>query len=349
MKQSFSLSLVLGSVLGALAFLTGCGGDAKKELNFYTWADYIDEELVKEFEAANNCIVRISYFDSNEVALAKLRTSNVPYDVILPTSYTVGIMRRENLIQPLNPEWIPNAKASIDPKVAAATGDPDLKFSVPYYQGFTGIGYNAEKLGVVPDSWTVYANPQFARRLALLDDMRETIGAALMTLGFDPNTTDDAQLQAAKELLLKWKANIAKFGVDDVKQDLRSGAMFAIHGYGGDILQITLEDPNIRFALPKEGVLLSYDHFVVSAKSKEPELAHQFIDFMCRPENALRNIEATQYIVPVPAAIEQIPEELKTLPGFVVTEEEIQAAKQIRDLGKDNEKYTKIWNEVRAN
>ena len=339
---------VILSLLCALVLCAGCA-EKKPVLRFYTWADYIDESLVREFEQANNCEVHISYYESNESMLAKLRTSNVQYDVLLPSTYAVEMLREEGLIQPLNHELIPNARKYVNPRIAAKVGDPQLEYSVPYYQGFTGIGYNSAKMVPPPDSWHIYENPEYARRMSLLDDMRATIGVALLTLGYDGNSVDDAELAEAKELVLKWKANIAKFGVDDVKQELRSDALYAIQGYAGDIFQISRDFPDVRFVVPKEGGILTYDHLVIPANAGNYELACKFVNMMCDPDNALKNIIETRYVVPIPEAIAKMPDDLKQIPSLLPTDEEIDKSCIHRDLGKDTEKYTKIWNEIRAN
>lgn len=334
----------------ALLLTLGCG-PSSPVLYFYTWEDYIDPQVVADFEQQFNCKVIIETFESNEDMLAKIRTGSVHYDVILPTTYTVEIMRSEGLIQKLNPEKIPNVLQYVDSLVAQKNGDEKFEFSVPYYEGITGLGCMVSECDPIPDSWTVFngENPKYQKRMALLDDMRETIGSALMTLGFDPNTTDDAQLQAAKELVVKWKANIAKFGVDDIKQDLNSGANYIIHGYGGDIMQMTAEDSNIQFVIPKEGSIINFDNFVVPTDANNPELAQQFINFMCAPENAGRNMEFTKYGVPVKGAMEAVSEETKAIPGFVVSEEVMAKTHVINNLDADGiKKYTQIWDEIKA-
>ncbi|MDO4570396.1 MAG: spermidine/putrescine ABC transporter substrate-binding protein [Planctomycetia bacterium] len=337
--------------VSALVVLSGCSGEnstgAKKVLHFYTWVDYIDPEVVEEFEERFQCEVKIDYFDSNEAMLAKIKSSNVGYDVILPTTYMVEVMKQEQLIQKLNPELVPNRKF-IDPVVAEKLGDPNCEYSVPYYEGFTGLGYNKKEVGDKAFSWRVFEDAALARRVSLLDDMRESIGAALIVLGYDINTTDDAQLNEARDLLIQWKKNIAKFGVDDVKQGLDNGEFFVIHGYSGDILQYANENPNIQFAVPREGAIVSYDHFVISSASAEPELANEFINFMCLPENAARNIQTTFFNVPVPEAQKQVPEEMRALPGFMPSAEDIARAHVVRDLGADNKKFSRVWDEVKA-
>ncbi|MDO4629980.1 MAG: spermidine/putrescine ABC transporter substrate-binding protein [Planctomycetia bacterium] len=333
-----------------LTLTTGCG-PAKPILYFYTWEDYIDPAVVADFEKEFNCQVIIETFESNEDMVAKIRTGSVHYDVILPTTYTVEIMRNEGLIQKLNPALIPNVIQNVDPIVAEKNGDVKFEYSVPYYEGITGLGCLVSECDPIPDSWTVFAgeNEKYQKRIALLDDMRETIGAALMTLGYDINTTDDAQLEEAKNVVIAWRKNIAKFGVDDIKQDLNSGANYIIHGYGGDIMQMTAEDDNIRFVIPKEGAIVNFDNFVVPTDATNPELAQKFINFMCAPENAGRNMEFTKYGVGVKGAMEYVSEATRTIPGFVVTDEVMAKTHVIKNLDEEGiKKFTQTWDEIKS-
>ncbi|MDO4575143.1 MAG: spermidine/putrescine ABC transporter substrate-binding protein [Planctomycetia bacterium] len=335
--------------LAAMLLLTGCQrGPEKQKLYFYTWADYIDENTVREFEEAYHCEVVFDYFDSNESMLAKLKAENIGYDVILPTTYMVEIMKREGMIRPLDHAKIPNAVKGIDRRLAAKVGDENLEYSVPYYIGLTAFGYNAEKLGKAPDSWRIYENTALAGRMTLLEDMRAVIGAALITLGYDMNSVDPRQLEEARDLVIRWKANIAKFGVDDVKQGLASGEFFVVQGYSGDILQFTVEDPNIRLAIPKEGTILAIDHFVIPTNASNPELAYQFINFMCDPKNAGRNLERTQYLVPIEGVQNYVSEAMKSSPIFLISDKEFERAQLTQDLGTDIEKFSAIWDQIKA-
>lgn len=333
-----------------LTLTSGCGR-SKPVLYFYTWEDYIDPQVVADFEKQFNCTVHLDTFESNEDMLTKIRTGSVPYDVILPTTYTVEIMRDEQLIQKLDPSLLPNVHQYADKDLAAKNGDANFEYCVPYYGGITGLGVLVDQCDPLPDSWTVYGgeNEKYVKRIALLDDMRETIGAALITLGYDINTTDDAQLEEAKKLVIQWRANIAKFGVDDIKQDLNSGANYIIHGYGGDIMQMTADDPNIRFVIPKEGAIICIDNFVIPANANDPKLAHQFINFMCDPKNAGRNMDYTKYEVPIAGAADAVSAETRAIPGFIVPEETRAKLQVTRNLDEEGvKKFTKIWDEIKA-
>jgi len=334
----------------ALFLLAGCG-PSKPVLYFYTWEDYIDPAVVADFEAKYNCQVMLETFDSNEDMIAKIRTGSVHYDVILPTTYAAEIMRDEKLIQPLDPAQIPNVIQNADKVMAEKNGDPKFEYWVPYYGGVTGLGCLVSECDPLPDSWTVYncENQKYVKRISLLDDMRETIGAALITLGYDNNSTDDQQLEEAKRLVISWKKNIAKFGVDDLKQDLGSGANFIIQGYGGDIMQMTAEDNNIRFVVPKEGAIICFDNFVIPSNAQNVPLAHAFINFMCDKQIAAHNAEFTKYYVCVTGSEEGVSDATRAIPGFLLSDETKAKLRVTKNLNEEGtKKYTKIWDEIKA-
>lgn len=345
MKKSFAFVLSCF----ALLLLVGCG-PSKPVLHFYTWDEYIDPEVVEDFKKQYNCEVQIELLNTNEAMIDEVRRSNVHYDVILPTNYAVEIMRNEQLLQKLNPELLPNVFANSDKSMAANNGDPNFEYSVPYYAGITGLGCLVNKCDPLPDSWTVFncEDQKYLKRLSLLADMRETIGAALITLGYDINTTDDQQLEEAKKLVISWKQNIAKFGEEDLTVDLRSGKNFIIHYYSGDIMRMhATDDDSIQFVIPKEGAILNIDNFVIPKDAQNVELAHHFINFMCDKKNATRNMEYTKFIVCVNGAEEGVSKETLDIPGFLLLKDVKDNPFVIKNLDeKTREKYTNIWNEI---
>lgn len=338
----------LGIVAAAMIFASvGCQQETKPTLYVYNWSDYIDPELVAEFEKLHGCVVKIDNFATNEDMFSKLQTGNDAYDIIIPTTYMIDELKRADMVQKIDISKIPNAKY-VDPIVTKKLRDEKMEFSVPYLLGFTGIGYNAEQVGEEPASWTIFADEKFKGRMAMLEDMREVIAAGLIALGHNPNSRDESELAEARDLILKWRANLAKFGVDDIKDSLKDGQFYVVQQYSGDILQITVEDPNIRFTVPKEGAMFAADHFVIPKNSQNPDLAHKFIDFFCDPANCTRNMEYTQFLAPVPEAVKGISDELRNLPGFLLSAEDLENASVLEDMGDDLPKYSKIWDEIKS-
>ena len=347
MKKYITVCAVaLAAIAGAL--VSGCG-PAKPTLNVYMWSDYIDLDLVREFEKQNNCKVVIDIFDSNEFMYSKLKAGGTGYDVILPTSYMARVMFEQNMLEKLDHSKLPNIRFVNQKVLADLAIDKKMEYSVPYMLGYTCVAYNKDKVGKLPESWDVFSNAKYAGKMTMLNDHRETIGAALFFLGKSMNDTNDADLAKAKEILLKWKKNLAKFDNELYKVGIQSGEFLIVQGYSGDLFQVLAESPNLAYMCPKEGISMSCDDWVIPASAKNKELAYKFIDFLCEPKNAAKNMEFTCYSAPIPEARKYVSEENKNHPGMFIPDDLYKRGELIRDLGADNAKFNELWDIVKGN
>ena len=342
-KWAAAMAALAVVVLGAVSLHAG-----ERVLHVYTWSDYFDSEALSLFEKQNKCRVSIDYFDSNESMYAKLKAGGGGYDVITPSSYMSSVMNRQGMLKKLDHAAIPNL-GNMDKSFTRLTEDPEMTYSVPYTRTVSGVGYDSRR--VKKDdlgSWNIFANPSYAKRMTMLNDMRETIGAALKYLGYSLNTTDEKELAEAGDLLVAWKKNLAKFDVDEAKIGLGAGEFLVIHGYNGDVALIMEDNPDISFYIPKEGSSLASDDFVVASDSPHADLAHAFINHFLDPEVAAMNMESIRYFMPNPEAVDMLDGELRDNPAFNVPESAMEKCEVIRDLGADNGKYIKIWDRVKA-
>ena len=333
--------------LAALAFvLSGCS-KPQPVLHVYTWADYIQPELIKQFETETGARVVIDTFDSNEAMYAKIKAGASGYDLITPSSYMVSIMNKEGLLQPLDHAKLPNLK-NVDPEYLAIALDPKMTHSVPYMLTNTGIAYLASKVPGFEPTWAAFDRGDLGRRVTMLNDMRETIGAALKLLGYSLNSTNPAELAAARDVVIRWKKNLAKFENEQYKSGLASGEFVMVHGYSGDIVQVQSENEDIAFAAPREGTSVSCDDFVVPKSAREVGLAHAFVNFLHDPKNAAANSEFIGYLCPNSASYPLLPEDFRTNPAVFLDPEVKARSEVILDLGDDNVKYTRIWDQIKA-
>lgn len=339
MKNLFALVIVV-------TLLVSCA-QRKEVLHLYNWADYVDPKMITLFEEENNCRVIEDTFDSNEAMYAKFKAGAAGYDVIVPSSYMVDMMFQQNMLQLLDRGKLPNL-VNIDSAFVKIISDPEMMYSIPWAVTVTGISYLSNKVKAPDATWAVFERPDLKGRMTLLNDMRETIGAALKYLGYSLNTTDESQLQQARDVVIRWKQNIAKFENEQYKTGLASEEFFLVHGYSGDILQVAGENEAITFMMPREGGSVSMDEMVIPKGAPNPELAHKFINFMLRADVAARNTEFTSYLFPNKASYELLSEELRQDPILFPSEDAIKNLEVIRDLGADNEKYTKIWDQIKA-
>ncbi len=336
-------------VLLGLAFVgvfLGCQ-KSKPTLHVYNWADYLAPQLIARFEEQYQCKIVIDTFDSNEAMYAKLKAGATGYDVLFPSSYMVALLKRENLIQPLDHALIPNL-SNIDSTYLNIVYDPKMEYSVPYAVSITGVAYLRNRVPNVRFSWDVFARKDLKGRMTMLDDMRETIGAALKFLGYSLNTLNEQELQKARNVVLEWKRNLAKFENEQYKTGIASEEFFVVHGYSGDIFQIMAENPNVDFFVPEEGTSLAMDEMVITRTSKQVQLAHAFINFLLDPHNAAENIAVINYLCPNRAAYPLLDESLRRHPVLFPPKNVLARCEVIEDLGENNVKYTKIWDEIKA-
>ncbi len=329
-----------------LVILAALPLSAAETLHIFTWADYINPDVVEKFESQHACRVVIDTFDSNEAMYAKLKAGASGYDVIFPTSYMVTVMVQEGLLNELDHSKLPEIK-QVAPSVLDKVSDKAMRHSVPYTLGYAVIAYRQDKVKDPLPSWSMFERPELAQRVTLFDDMRETIGAALKSLGYSINTRDDAQLEAARKVLLRWKNNAAKFDNEGYKAGLDSGEFLLVHGYSGDLFQLAQENSKIGILIPQEGVSMNCDEMVIPKTASQKELAHAFINFLLDPGIAAENMEWMGYLCPNTEALKKVSPSFLKNPSVTIPEEVRAKSEVIQDLGADLKKYSKIWDAVK--
>ena len=346
----------------ALAAAAASGLDAETakgaELHVYTWSDYFAPDVIQGFESALGCKVVIDTFESNEAMYAKLKAGGTGYDILTPTSYQIATMAAEKMIVPLDHARIPNL-AGFDPRFAPQIIDPSFQYNVPYSVTYGGFAYRKDQLpeGADPATWTILANPALKGRITLLDDIREVLGAGLMSLGFSINSDNPAEIDRAVERILEWRANVRKFDAESYKTEVPSGASYLAHGYSTDTIQVIVGDeeegleprPDIGFALPKEGFSIAFDEMVLAADAPNPDLAYAFMNYIYDPEVARVNMEYICGPVPVKAGIDLLDEDFRNL--IVLSEEDVARGQVLRgfsDRPDVLELYNKAWDRVKA-
>ena len=340
-KHFLPLAFALLLALSAAAV----GGEGKATLFLYTWSDYFDPDVLDRFEEEFDCHVAIDYFDSNEAMYAKLKAGAAGHDVVTPSSYMSAVMHQQGMLRVLDHSLLPNLR-HIDDSFVDLAEDKEMVYSVPYTRSVSGVGYNRAQLGELEPTWDVFSRADLSKRMTMLNDMRETIGAALQFLGYSLNTRNSAELEEAGRVLRGWKKNLAKFEVDEAKIGLGSGEFLVIHGYNGDIALIMEENEDIDFFVPAEGASTTYDDFAILSDAKNVDLAYAFINFFLDPDNAADNMEGIRYYMPNREGVEKVSEELRENPAFNTGS--MEKCEVIRDLGEDNAKYVRIWDQVKA-
>lgn len=339
--------LFLTLALLSSLFLLGCG-KKQQTLHLYNWADYMDPELVAAFEEQFDCRVILDTFDSNESMLAKLEAGASGYDIAFPTAYMVEIMQAKGMLLPIDHAQIPNLK-NIDADYLKNNAlDKQMAYSVPYMIGSTGIAYRTDRVSDFTPSWAMFDRPDLKGRTTLLNDIRETLGSALLYLGYSANSTNPAELAEAAAIVKRWKTNIAKFDAEAYKPGIASGEFVLVHGYSGDILQVIEEQENVAWAYPKEGFLIGCDNFVILKDAPNPSLAHAFINFLHEAANAAKNTEFVYYLCPNSASYPLVSEDVRANEAVFIPKDAMAKAQIIKDLGPATELWEKTWDEIKS-
>jgi spermidine/putrescine transport system substrate-binding protein len=318
-------------------------------LNIYNWSTYIDPEVLKAFEQKYQVKVNYDTYDSAESLYAKLKAGNPGYDVAFPPDYMVKIMVKEQMLEELDPANIANIK-NIEPKFLNPPYDPGNKYSIPYQWITLGIGYNIKKTGEEINSWSALIDPKYKGKVALLDDMRHTMGAVLIYLGYSPNTKNPEEIKQAQDFLIKNKDNIAAFAPDTGQQLLNQGEVNLTMEYSGDIFQVMKENPDLRYVIPKEGSIIGMDNMVIPKGAPNKKLAETFINFILEPENSAKISNFIDYASPNKVAIDQklIDAENLKNPGIYPPPEIFEKLQYLQDVGEATQLYDQAWTEVKA-
>lgn len=346
--------LVLAAIL--ILILSACGGGQaqSKEVNLYAWSEYIPQALLDGFTEQTGIKVNYDTYSSNEELLAKLQAGASGYDVIIPSDYTVAIMANQGLLEELDHSKLPNL-ANIADEFKNRDFDSGNKFSVPYQWGTVGLVYDSEKVTQPLSKWTDLWDPAFKDRVVLLDDEREVLGMVLTTLGYDKNSTNEAELEEAKAKLLELMPNVRLFDSDSPKTALLAGEVWLGHTWNGEAAIAHSENPAINYICPEEGCGIWIDNLAIPKGAPHKDAALAFMNYVLSPEASILITEEFPYSNPNQAALELMktenPELYDSYMNFAATnpsQEDIQNGKPIVDVGEATAIWDRIWTEVKG-
>ncbi len=318
-------------------------------LRVFIWADYIEPQVYRQFEREFGVRVLEDNFASNEDLRAKLQAGAVGYDLVVPSDYMVGILRKDGLLAELDLHRIPNLH-NVGERFKNPPYDPQHRYSVPFKWGMTGIGYHKTHVVPAPTSWVDLLQParieRYRNRISMLNDMREVIGAALISLGYSPNTADPQQLAQAKTLLQQQKPLLAKYDSEAFGASLAAGETALAQGWNGDIAVAQSQNRAIAFVIPQEGTLLFVDNWAIPKGTQNKVLAEQFIDFVLRPEISAKLVTFSKYASVNEAARPLIPPEILNSPAYYLP-----AGIKLwwlEDVGPALQIYERVWAELKG-
>lgn len=320
---------------------------SKRTLYLYMWSAYIKPEVIEQFQTDHNCRVVIDTYDSNEAMYTKLKFGGSGYDIIFPSNYFLDLMASQDMLLPLREDLIPNI-ANVDWNFLKKLGLPKTSVGIPYMASFSGIAWRMDRLSQEPDSWAIFGDKELKGRMTMLNDMRETLGAGLLFLGYSANSQSPDEIAKAGALISRWKHELAKLESEQYKNGIANGEYLVVHGYSGDCLQVARVSKNIGFSYPKEGSIVSVDYAAIMKSSHDPSLAYDFLNFLLDPQVAAENMEFTNYRCVNSAARLLLPEDLQSSPLLYP-----ELSREVRfeclfPIGPARKHYVKAWDEVKA-
>jgi spermidine/putrescine-binding protein len=336
-------------------------GQTDGDLSLFNWSEYIDPELISQFESEYGVSVTESFYDSNEAMQPIITAGGSGHDVIVPSDYMVSVLidaSKEgiNSIMPLNWEAIPN-RANIHPDFASGLPfDPNGEYTAPYQWGTTGLGVNEAEIGEdVPRTWGLIFDPALVEQYGLsgkftiLNDPRETLGAALKYHGYSLNSTSEEELATATETIKGARDMAAAFDSDQYDELMGSGDSLVAHGYSGNFLVQFDESDNpddFTYFVPDEGGTRWVDNMAVVNDAPHPCTAHTFINFLLDAENGAALTNWNYYASPNQAAEEFIDPEVLADP--IVYPTDTSSLEFIADTGNYETNFSDAFIEAKG-
>jgi spermidine/putrescine-binding protein len=324
-----------------------------KEVNLFVWTEYIPPDTIECFELVYDIKVNRDEYSSNEDMYAKLSAGATQYDLVQPTDYIVSLMVRQGLLQKLDRGQLPNF-GNLDPNYLNFPFDPGNEYTLPYQAGTDAIVVNTDAVENVPASFADLWKPEYAGRLIMLDDSRAIIGATLLTLGYDVNTTDPAQLQEAEDKLAELAAGIRLYDSDSPKTALIAGDADLGITWTGEAFLAQQENPAIQYIYPTEGAILWQDNYAIPAGAPHVDTAYAWLNYSLQGDVFWMMLRDFPYTNPNKAALDYAKENYKDIYDAYINSpitntpaDEIAKGHRIDDVGDATPLYDEVWTRIK--
>ena len=350
MKKILSAFLISTAIL----FTTGCGAeeDDANVVIVYNWGEYIDPEMLEQFEEETGIRVIYDEFETNETMYPKVEIGAAEYDVVCPSDYMISKMIQNDLLMELDFERLPNEKQNIGKKYWQQSEgfDPGNRYSVPYCWGTVGILYNKTMVDEPITSWAQLWDEKYRDEILMQDSVRDAFMVAEKIYGYSMNTLDEKELSAAKDALIAQKPLVQAYVIDQVRDKMIGGEAAIGVIYSGEAIYTKYENSDLEYVIPEEGTNVWIDSWVILKNAPHKENAEKFIDFMCRSDVALKNFEYITYSTPNEAAKALIEdEEIRNSPIAFPDLTQYDNLETYIYLGEEGDTlYNELWKEVKS-
>ena len=320
----------------------------------YNWGEYIDPDVLDQFEEETGIKVVYEEFETNEIMYPKVAAGAATYDLICPSDYMIAKMIENDMLQPINFDHIPNYKNIDETYIEQSKGfDPENKYSIPYCWGTVGILYNTSMIeeGDTVDSWEILWDEKYKDNILMQDSVRDAFMVTEKLLGYDINTTDEEELKACTDKLIEQKPLVQAYVIDQVRDKMIGGEAALGVIYSGEAIYTKRENEDLEYVIPKEGTNVWIDSWVIPKDAQNVENAEKFLDFLCRGDIAYKNFDYITYSTPNKAARELIEDEdIRNSTVAFPTAKMLENSDVFTYIGEEGDAlYAKYWDKVKSN
>ena len=316
--------------------------DYVEELRVYNAAEYMDMSTIKDFEKKYKIKIIYKEFESNEAMYSDFANNPNAYDVLVPSDYMIDRLIQENKLEKINKSNIPNL-ANVAEEYLYPEYDKNNDYVIPYMTGTLGILYNKTIVTEPVTSWNILWNSKYKGQIWMWDSMRDVIGVSLKRLGYSMNSSNENELNEAKQALITQYNLLRGYAEEEARDSMIAdeGALALV--YAGEAKFAIDQNPNLAYVIPEEGSNKFVDGFVIVKNTKHKEAAEKFIDFMCGSNIAVRNMTSTGYTSPIKGAWSEFGNNKIMFPS----EQELSRCEAFLYDASSTQKYNRIWNEIR--
>lgn len=325
----------------------GSGSD-DNTLHIYTWADYVDDQVIADFEEETGIRVIADIYDSNETMLARMQAGGgSQYGVIYPSDYMVEQMIEMDMLMELETDKLPDM-SDLLPQWQSPPYDPENQYSYPYSWGTTGLIVNAAELdGDVEDWMYLWDNSEeLSRKMTLLNDVREVAGIALKMLGYSNSSQDPDEIEEAFAMLSELKPHLSAFTTDGWRDGLIPGDLLIAHAYSVDAFSVTDENPDLQYVVPDSGATVWTDAVVIPKTAPNPEAAYAWMNYVLAPDSASKLMSRLGLATANKVTFEMTPDELKADTRVYPPENVLEKCEALGNVGDAIDLYDRLWTEL---
>lgn len=357
MKKSITRLILIGLMFMLTVGLCACSssdetsteGD-ERTLTVFNYGDYIDTDVLAQFEEETGITVKYEEYVTPEDMYTKYTNGGIHYDVICTSDYMLEKMIQNDELLAVESEKM-SQYGNLDPMYLdfCQTFDPDNRYAVPYFWGTVGILYNTEMVEETPDSWEVFYDAQYQNLSIVQNSMRDAFIIPLKLAGKSLNTKDEGILEQCKTALLEQKPYTMAYLVDETRDVMALGDGAVAQIYSGDATVAMEVNEDLDYVLPKEGSNIWFDCWAIPKTAQHREAARQFIDFLCRPDIAMKNFEYIYYGTPNAAVKAMLDKETLADQTIFPDEDALKKCEVYRYLGDETEQfYNRMWKEIKS-